>query len=126
MKNSLLLFIAITVFLAACDLPYLDPRAVERIVARAGDADAAGPCVRGRSEPLHALYARRTAGAAEACLREGRRSMESFLRTLPRVVRLEEDAFDGIPDFRRSFTNVNDPEEWTRHAWAAREEREPI
>jgi molybdopterin-guanine dinucleotide biosynthesis protein A len=113
------------VFLAACDLPFLDARVVERIAARAGEADAVVPCVEGRAEPLHALYARRAAAAAETCLREGKRSMEAFLRTLPRVTRLEEDAFDGIPGFRRSFTNVNDPEEWTRQAWAAREERGP-
>jgi molybdopterin-guanine dinucleotide biosynthesis protein A len=113
------------VFLAACDLPHLDPRVVERIVSRAGGADAVVPHIGGRSEPLHALYARRAAATAESCLREGRRSMEAFLGTLSRVTRLTEDAFEGIEGFERSFTNVNDPEGWTREAWEAREEGEP-
>jgi molybdopterin-guanine dinucleotide biosynthesis protein A len=100
--------------LAACDLPYLDPRVVGRIAARAGEADAVVPRLGGELEPLPGLYARRTVSVAEECLHGDIRKMEWFLDRLGEVLYMYEEAFSGIPDLWRSFVNINTPEDLER------------
>src|SRR5207249_11747141 len=45
------------VFVAACDMPGLDPDVIRFLLARVGRADAVVPCWEGDIEPLHAVYA---------------------------------------------------------------------
>jgi molybdopterin-guanine dinucleotide biosynthesis protein A len=98
-------------FVAACDMPGLDPGAIAFLLERAAsDADAVVPCWDGDIEPLHALYAGRTRTVAEACLREGRAAMRDFLPRLA-VTWVGEAELAGVSGSAESFLNVNTPEE---------------
>lgn len=98
------------VFVAACDMPGLDARAIRFLLERGGDADAVVPCWDGDIEPLHAAYAVRTRPVAEACLREGRAAMRDFLPRL-RVSYVPEADLARVAGTAESFLNVNTPEE---------------
>ena len=58
-------------FVAACDMPYIDSRAVAYMAAVAAGYDAAVPFIDGHFNPLHAIYHRRCLPAIEAMLRQG-------------------------------------------------------
>jgi len=98
------------VFVAACDMPGLDPRVIRFLLRRIGSADAVVPHWDGDVEPLHAVYAIRTLPIITACLERGSCAMRDFL-PLIEVDHLTEDelrALDGTAD---SFRNVNTPED---------------
>jgi molybdopterin-guanine dinucleotide biosynthesis protein A len=98
------------VFVAACDMPGLDPDVIRFLLARIGTADAVVPCWEGDVEPLHAVYAVRCLPAIEASLRAGRHALRDFLATA-RVDWVSEAELRGVRGAARSLTNVNTPEE---------------
>jgi len=98
------------VFVAACDMPGLDPDVIRFLVARIGDADAVVPCWDDDIEPLHAVYATRLVPVAEECLRSGRHAMREFLPHV-RVDYVSEAELAGMHGAPRSMLNVNTPED---------------
>jgi len=98
------------VFVAACDMPGLDPDVIRFLLARVGSADAVVPRWEGDVEPLHAVYAVGALPEIEACLRAGRYAVRDLLRSL-RVDYVSEDEMRGVRGAARSLTNVNTPEE---------------
>src|SRR5438034_779888 len=70
------------VFVAACDMPGLDPGVIRFLLARIGAADAVVPRWEGDVEPLHAIYAAHCLPAMEASLRAGRYALRDFLGTI--------------------------------------------
>jgi molybdopterin-guanine dinucleotide biosynthesis protein A len=98
------------VFVAACDMPGLDPDVIRFLLARIGTADAVVPRWDGDVEPLHAVYARRCLPAIEASLRAGRYALRDFLPGV-RVDYVGEEELRGVRGAARSLTNVNTPEE---------------
>ena len=97
-------------FVVACDMPGLDPRTIEFLLAQVDDAEAVVPRWDGDIEPLHAVYAAATRPIAEACLRDGRAAMRDFLPRL-RVTYVGEEALAHVAGTAESFLNVNTPEE---------------
>jgi len=97
-------------FVAACDMPGLDPDVIRFLLARIGDADAVVPRWEGDVEPLHAVYATRCVPAMEASLRAGRVAMRDFLATIT-VDYVSEEELGTVRGAARSMTNVNTPEE---------------
>lgn len=105
-------------FVAACDMPFLDPEVIRFLVDRLGSDPKAGPDVivpwwDGDVEPLHAVYAVRCAGLMERCLRRGEHSIRTFLSGV-RVDYVPEAVLARFPASARSFTNVNTPSELER------------
>src|SRR6058998_3304603 len=98
------------VFVAACDMPGLDPDVIRFLLARVGGADAVVPCWEGDIEPLHAVYAAGALPAIEASLRAGRNAVRDVLRSL-RVDYVSEAEMRAVRGAARSLTNVNTPEE---------------
>jgi molybdopterin-guanine dinucleotide biosynthesis protein A len=98
------------VFVAACDMPGLDARAIRFLLERTGDADAVVPYWDGDIEPLHAVYAVAARPIAEGCLQDGRAAMRDFLPKL-HVTYVGEDELARIAGTAESFLNVNTPEE---------------
>jgi molybdopterin-guanine dinucleotide biosynthesis protein A len=105
-------------FVAACDLPYLEPSLVTALLAEievdprpatgggakgaeSGGEEGSGmpraivPVRGGRDQPLCAAYERRAVGAAASCLDAGEDAVAAFLDRLL-VRRLEEDALDRL------------------------------
>jgi molybdopterin-guanine dinucleotide biosynthesis protein A len=105
-------------FVVACDMPTLDPEVIRFLVDRIGPDPATGPdavvpCWEGDVEPLHAVYAVRSAAGIESCLRNGEHSVREFLQRV-RVDYVPESILAGLPGAARSFTNVNTPAELAR------------
>jgi molybdopterin-guanine dinucleotide biosynthesis protein A len=99
-----------SVFVAACDMPGLDPDVIRFLVGRMGSADAVVPRWDGDVEPLHALYAVRLLPLVEEALRAGRHAMRELLSQI-RVDYVAEDELRRIRGSERSMLNVNTPEE---------------
>lgn len=97
-------------FVAACDMPGLDPDAIRFLVARIGTADAIVPRWENDVEPLHAVYATRLVPAIEQSLRVGRHAMRDFLQTVT-VDWVSEAELRAVRGVATSLTNVNTPEE---------------
>jgi molybdopterin-guanine dinucleotide biosynthesis protein A len=98
------------VFVAACDMPGLDPDVIRFLLGRLDDVDAVVPRWDGDIEPLHAVYAVRLLPLVEEALRSGRHAMREFLPRL-RVDYVAEDELRRIRGTARSMLNVNTPEE---------------
>jgi len=100
-------------FVAACDMPRLNPRLINflwSVIPENPDALAVLPCSRRGPEPLYAFYHRRALPVLERCLQGGRNRLRDALSGLrPRLVRPEEMP-PGCDD-PATFRNVNRPEE---------------
>jgi len=107
-------------FVAACDMPLLDPDVIRYLADRiphtdtspeVPDApDAIVPWWDGDVEPLHAIYAARTLPTMERCLENEEHAVRTFLQRV-RVDYVAEADLARLSSAHRSFTNVNTPEE---------------
>ena len=98
------------VFVAACDMPGLDPDVIRFLVGRIGDADVVVPRWQDDIEPLHAVYAVRLLPHIETALRSGRHAIRDLLPEL-RVDYVGENELGRFRGTARSMLNVNTPEE---------------
>ena len=98
------------VFVAACDMPGLDPTVIRFLVARIGPVDAVVPCWEDDVEPLHAVYAVRCLPLLEESLRAGRHALRDVLPLL-HVDYVPERELRGLRGAAGSLLNVNTPED---------------
>ncbi|MDR3590950.1 MAG: molybdenum cofactor guanylyltransferase [Negativicutes bacterium] len=78
-------------FVAACDMPYIDSRAVDYMAAAVNGFDAAVPFIDGYFNPLHAIYHRRCLAAIEEMLKQGHlRITDLYPKVRLRLVSAEE------------------------------------
>jgi molybdopterin-guanine dinucleotide biosynthesis protein A len=99
------------VFVAACDMPSLDPEVIRFLVGRIRpDVDAVVPCWQADVEPLLAVYAARCVSVIEASLHAGRHAVRDFL-PLVRVDYVAESELRALGGAARSMTNINTPED---------------
>jgi molybdenum cofactor guanylyltransferase len=99
----------------AVDLPFLDKRFLEYLVAQAGAANAAVtvPRAAGGMQPLCAVYRREFGVLAEEALAAGRNKIDTlFARTTVRII--EEDELARFAFSPAMFDNLNTQEEWER------------
>lgn len=104
-------------FLIACDMPFVNPQLAGHMAAlltKGGAATGGGavvPRVKGRCEPLHAVYSRGCAEVIASQLAGGRNRMSDFLKMIP-VRWLTEKEIRLFDDPGRVFMNVNTPDEF--------------
>ena len=97
--------------LVACDMPFLNPALLRRLLELGSDHDVVIPAVGGQLQPMHAVYRRdRCRDAIAAALARGDRRMISFLDGL-RVRRVDEAEARALDPELRSFFNINTPED---------------
>ncbi len=101
------------VFVAACDLPYVDGEMAVFIAEKTRGFDAAVPCIGGRLQPLFAAYRKTCLGPVNRYLESGGRRVVSFLGEV-RVRYLTELDLAALPQYRRVFVNVNTPRDVER------------
>ena len=100
-------------FIAAADMPFLNPSLIRDLVGRASRADAVVPVTDGRPEPLHAVY-------RKAVLRPARRRIVSReLKVAPvfgavKTVWVPEAKVRLLDPDLRSFWNLNTPDDYAR------------
>lgn len=102
-----------SIFVAACDMPLLNPACIRIVLVRAAGNDIVIPWLADGPHPLHALYSKRCLVHMERSLKEGALRIISILPNL-RTLKLREVDFIAVdPDFR-SFLNINTPEDHER------------
>jgi molybdopterin-guanine dinucleotide biosynthesis protein A len=101
------------VFAAACDMPFLDERAIRFLADRRAGADAVLVRAAGRLEPLHAFWSRACLPALERLLASGDPSLRDLAAAVSARV-VEEDEWSAVDPAGRSLENVNTPEDAAR------------
>lgn len=98
-------------FVVACDMPYLNPLLIRRLVRSAGRWGVVIPESSHGPEPLHAVYGKECLHEIERSLMAGETRIRSFFdrSSVVTVPAAEVALFD--PDFR-SFCNINTPQEY--------------
>jgi len=99
------------IFVAACDMPLLNPTLVRRICASATGCDVTIPRSASGQEPLHALYTKSCLESMSAALAAGRRRIVSFFPQV-RVTELSPELWQDCDPQELSFRNINTPEEY--------------
>lgn len=98
------------VFVVACDMPYLDTRAVSFIADAACGYDAAIPFIDGYYHPLHGVYKKSCLPVIEEMLIAGNYRVFDFYGeiNLRKITKAEITVFD--PELRTLY-NINSPED---------------
>ena len=98
----------------ACDMPFLNPALLSRMVELTKGYDAVVPRLAGTMvEPLHAVYAQTCLAPMKARLEAGQLSIAPLLREL-RVRYLEKEEYLPLDPRMLSFFNINYPEDLDR------------
>jgi molybdopterin-guanine dinucleotide biosynthesis protein A len=100
------------VFITACDMPWLDPGCVRRVLDNVDGEDCVIPFINGRDHPMHAAWSKGCLSRIETMINEGNLRINDLLKRL-RIKRLTEECFHGLP-IERSVENVNTPEDLER------------
>jgi molybdopterin-guanine dinucleotide biosynthesis protein A len=100
-------------FVVACDMPFLNPALIRRMLGRCQGFDVVVPSVQSRMQPLHAIYSRRCIGPIQEMIAQREFRIFDFY---PEVLtlRLDERVCQELDPEDRSFENINTQEELTR------------
>jgi molybdenum cofactor guanylyltransferase len=98
------------IFIAACDMPFLNRAFLEHMIGQAPGYDIVVPACAEGPQPLHAVYARRCLPVIRGLLDKNRLKITGFypghsLRSIPLEVSRSYDPLG------RMFINVNTPED---------------
>jgi molybdopterin-guanine dinucleotide biosynthesis protein A len=104
-------------FVVACDMPFLNPRLIAYLAGLAPGHDAVVPAVGGLCEPLHAVYSRDLLPVIEEQIRRERQRIQELFGGL-RVRYVPEEEIDRFDPARKSFKNLNTPQEYEEAACA--------
>lgn len=102
-------------FLAACDMPLINPQAISLTYERIDNFDAVVPYAHGKLHPLHAVYHKRTLPIIEADIKKDKIKVIDVLNDFrTKVLRIEEENFgpEEKVAIEQSLLNTNTPEEW--------------
>ncbi|MBC7963632.1 MAG: molybdenum cofactor guanylyltransferase [Steroidobacteraceae bacterium] len=99
------------IFVAACDMPWLNSTLIRRLAALRHDSDVVIPQGEKGLEPLHALYGKRCLKPMEEALTADRRRIVSFFPQV-RVQQLPQEQVAAIDPAFDSFRNVNTPADY--------------
>lgn len=97
----------------ACDMPFLNPRLISYMTSVAGEYDLVLPKIGKFVEPLHAVYRRRVLPIIEEHLDHDERRIRALFPRI-RVRYITETEIDRFDPERRSFKNLNTPEEYKK------------
>jgi molybdopterin-guanine dinucleotide biosynthesis protein A len=98
------------IFVAGCDMPFLNPEAIRRLAELAGQADVVMPELVTGLEPLHAVYSKACLSHLERMAKTHRLRVQDLVEVPGLTVRLvpEKDFLDIDPQLL-SFFNINTP-----------------
>ena len=97
--------------IVACDMPFLNPQLLTYMAGLAGDYDVVLPRIGAFAEPLHAVYRRSLLPVIEKQIAMDLRRIQDLFTGL-RVRYVTENEIDRFDPLRRSFINLNTPEEY--------------
>lgn len=98
------------IFLAACDMPFLNPHLIQYLVSLKCDADIVICRWKKRLQPTHALYSQHCCAVIEEMLHDHRLQIQSLVTNSTLCVRVVDDCeIERIDSDGRSFLNINTP-----------------
>jgi molybdopterin-guanine dinucleotide biosynthesis protein A len=98
-------------FVAACDMPFLNPRLISYMGEIAAGEDAVVPQFNGYLEPLHAIYRKGLLPVLDAQIRKQDRRIRGLFDHI-RVRYVTEEEIVRFDLLKRSFRNLNTPKEF--------------
>lgn len=98
-------------FVAACDMPFLRPAIVQRILSLGTGYEAAVPLISGYLMTTCAVYARDLAPRADDLIASGRRRLTDLVESA-RTRLIAADELRDLDPTLESFRNCNTPEEY--------------
>lgn len=103
------------VFVAACDMPFLNSEAIAYIYEQIEDYKLVLPYVRDRLHPLHAFYHKKVFKVVEKRIKEDKlRLFDIADECRHKIVNISEEMEGSMLKemIEESFLNVNTPQEW--------------
>jgi molybdopterin-guanine dinucleotide biosynthesis protein A len=97
-------------FVAACDMPFLNPGLIGRLIQLAPDHDIVIPKTEDGLQPLHAVYSQRCLPFMEELLRQENLKIIDFFQKVKKREVPPEEILPFDPRLS-SFRNVNTPED---------------
>ena len=98
-------------YLSSCDVPFLQPAFVRRLIDLLGEHAICVPHIGDYHHPLAAVYRLEVAAAVERLLREDRLRPVFLFEAVPTRVVTATELADIDPDFR-TLRNLNTPEDY--------------
>lgn len=105
------------IFMVACDMPFLNGKAIRYVYSELGEYDMVIPSVRGKLQLLHAFYHKRVLPVVEDQIQRNRLSLIDLLNTCnAKILPVEEGAMEDSDrkKIELSSLNVNTPEQWNQ------------
>ncbi len=104
-------------FVIACDMPYVNTQLIAYMTALADGYDAVVPAIGDFLEPLHAVYRKGIVTVIEERIKQDDQRIRNALVDL-RVRYVLKDEIDRFDPERKSFKNLNTPQEYEEAASA--------
>lgn len=99
------------VYVSGCDVPFLKPDFIRRLVALLGDAAVCVPKVGGRFHPLAAVYRTNLLGEVNRLLAQNKLAIKSLLDEVSKRVVSEAELTD-VDETLQSLRNLNNLEDY--------------
>lgn len=93
-------------FVAACDMPHLNPQLIAMMIKQAPAYDIVVPETKAGLEPLHAIYSKNCLPHIKRRIVQDRLKITGFYKGL-KCLRLPETVCRSFDDKMLSFTNIN-------------------
>ncbi|MGQ9510288.1 MAG: molybdenum cofactor guanylyltransferase [Thermodesulfobacteriota bacterium] len=100
-------------FCVGCDMPFLKEPLIKFLIKKIIDEDIIVPKTKDGLEPLHAIYSKRCLKAIKEIMDSGKTRIIDVY-PLVKVKIVEEDEFIALDPERKSFLNINTPEDLNR------------
>ena len=97
-------------FCVACDMPFLNQTLIEYLLTKTEHYDAVVPRTSDGLQPLHAIYSKKCLEPIRQILDQKKTKIMDFYPQI-RLGIVDEKEFLTLDPEKRSFTNVNTPEE---------------
>lgn len=98
------------IFLLGCDMPFIRWDVIAYMIAELKDSDVLVPCIAGKMEPLHAIYAKRCLSKLDYYLQNSNPRLNCFFSEV-RVDYIDELVFQSFDAELKFFSNINNREE---------------
>lgn len=97
------------VFVMGCDMPFMNMKLVEYLLARLGSYDCVVPVIDDKLQPLSAVYSKKCLPLLTDCLSNDRLKLIRVFEEELNAKIITEQEMDSFGNIHEIFMNVNDP-----------------
>lgn len=102
-----------SVFVTACDMPFINTPLIRYMVSRKESFDVVVPKIDDKFEPLCALYGKRCLKPMQKLLEGGKRQVIEVFKSV-KVLTIEKDEVHRFDPGEKCFFNINTVEDWKK------------